>query len=141
MTGQPSTRTAQYPVEIVALANTVLGWDLSTRDRQEPPSETVEAAITQLTQHAVALRDDLAAHIWALPPDDAIRRRAVVTQGEADRRLKAAARRDALRAQNLARLVRALSTVGAEAERRIHDRLAARAIARDAAPAADRGWP
>ncbi|WP_141753625.1 DUF6415 family natural product biosynthesis protein [Streptomyces agglomeratus] len=116
MTGQPSTNTKQHPVdkvEIMALMDSVLGWDLSSRDRKQPPPETVEAALKQLAQHAVSLGRDLDAHIRALPRGDDVRRPAAVTLEEASRRLQATARSQggALRAHNLARLVQALTAV------------------------------
>ncbi|OEJ42779.1 hypothetical protein AR457_00205 [Streptomyces agglomeratus] len=129
-------------VEIMALMDSVLGWDLSSRDRREPPPETVEAALKQLAQHAVSLGRDLDAHIRALPRGDDVRRPAAVTLEEASRRLQATARSQggALRAHNLARLVQALTAVSVDAERRIHELLAARATASEA-PAGERGWP
>lgn len=133
---QPGVRAQQYPVdrsEIVALVETVLIWDLSSRDRQQPPSDVVEDALRYLSRHVLGLGRELATHIRSLPSGDVIRQRAAVTLREAGRRLHTTTPSEgtALRAQNLARLVQSLNTVNDDAEKRLRDlRVAARAAAR-----------
>ncbi|MBL1285636.1 hypothetical protein JKV81_02070 [Streptomyces sp. For3] len=107
-------------VEVLALVEAALSWDVDS-----PALPTVKNALAmaqQFTDFGRIVADDLEAKLLGLPADFCIGARA--TLGEASRRLylrplaqTAAPRSAAHRAQNLARLVQALSRAFGEVYR------------------------
>lgn len=100
------------PDEILGTVRTVLTWDLNSPDL--PATDVTLGMLDQLTSHGRTLATDLGHLYLALPPDSEAVHTAKAALGEASRRLRlrltaqARTQHAAQRAQNTARLVRAL---------------------------------
>ncbi|MBT2396243.1 DUF6415 family natural product biosynthesis protein [Streptomyces sp. ISL-100] len=116
------TPTVSDKVEILALVETALSWDVDS-----PALPAVKDALDmarQFTDYGLIVADDLQTQIFSFPADSDLCISAQATLGEASRRLhlkplaqSAAPRSAAHRAQNLARLVQALNRTISEVGR------------------------